>query len=156
MNDIKLVVLRNPNSPLSPSPLLKVEPASGLDCSGISKPRRISAFNGPAAGGRLCTAQGAKGQGTRSRRDRLSLNKATNAPKRFNALDRLRHAAQQAFELRFNGGNIAVDECLVAGHGSAIDGRLLRIGHRFRRGQLHKARGAAASGFVSESLSSTW
>ena len=34
-----------------PSPLLKDEPPSGLVCSGISKPRRISAFSGPAAGG---------------------------------------------------------------------------------------------------------
>src|ERR1700736_6314081 len=35
-----------------PSPLLKDEPVTGLACSGISKPRRISAFSGPAAGGR--------------------------------------------------------------------------------------------------------
>src|ERR1700753_2244848 len=43
---------KNPNSPLAPSPLVKVEPASGLDVWGISKPRRISVSNGPAAGGR--------------------------------------------------------------------------------------------------------
>src|ERR1700733_9173850 len=44
-----------PNSLLAPSPLLKDEPASGLDCSGISKPRRISVKAGRQQG-RLCTA----------------------------------------------------------------------------------------------------
>src|SRR5215208_7672545 len=32
-----LYVSRNPNSPLAPSPLLKDEPAGGLDCSGDLK-----------------------------------------------------------------------------------------------------------------------
>jgi hypothetical protein len=39
---------------------LKVEPARGLVCSGISKPRRISAFNGPAAGGGYVLRTGLK------------------------------------------------------------------------------------------------
>src|SRR5712672_2432738 len=34
-----LHVSRNPNSPLAPSPLLKDEPANGLDCSGDFKGR---------------------------------------------------------------------------------------------------------------------
>src|SRR4051812_37539205 len=53
-----------PNSLLAPSPLLKDEPASGLDCSGISKPRRISVKAGRQQV-RLCTADTAKGQGRR-------------------------------------------------------------------------------------------
>src|SRR5882757_380155 len=55
-----LYVSRNPNSPLAPSPLLKDEPAGGLDCSGISKPRRISAISGPAAGGGYVLPRGPK------------------------------------------------------------------------------------------------
>src|SRR6266404_1004729 len=43
-------VLRNPNSPLAPSPLLKDEPASGLDCSGGIQSRTGYPSNGPAAG----------------------------------------------------------------------------------------------------------
>ena len=39
---------------------MKVEPARGLECSGISKPRRISAFNGPAAGGGYVLRTGLK------------------------------------------------------------------------------------------------
>src|SRR6202011_2555361 len=60
-------VLRNPNSPLAPNPLQKDEPASGLDCSGISKPRRISVKRADSRW-RLCTADAVKGQGTRNRR----------------------------------------------------------------------------------------
>jgi hypothetical protein len=33
---------RNPNSPLAPNPHLEGEPPSGLDCPGMSKPRRRS------------------------------------------------------------------------------------------------------------------
>src|SRR5215212_8323097 len=39
----------NPNSPLAPSPLLKDEPASGLDCSGDFKAAPDIRQNGPAA-----------------------------------------------------------------------------------------------------------
>src|ERR1700680_412328 len=44
-------VLRNPNSPLAPSPLLKDEPASGLDCSGEFKAAPDIRQNGPTASG---------------------------------------------------------------------------------------------------------
>src|SRR5450432_1553615 len=44
-------VLRNPNSPLAPSPLLKDEPASGLDCSGDFKAAPDIRISGPTAGG---------------------------------------------------------------------------------------------------------
>src|SRR5712672_252297 len=59
-----LHVSRNPNSPLAPSPLLKDEPASGLDVRGNSKLRRISVKAGRQQV-RLCTAGAAKGQGRR-------------------------------------------------------------------------------------------
>src|SRR5882757_2530807 len=58
----RFTVLQNPNSPLAPSPLLKDEPASGLDVRGISKPRRISVKAGRQQVP-LCTAHRAKGQG---------------------------------------------------------------------------------------------
>jgi len=45
-----LHVSRNPNSPLAPSPLLKDEPASGLDCSGEFKAAPDIRQSGPAAG----------------------------------------------------------------------------------------------------------
>jgi hypothetical protein len=41
----------NPNSPLAPSPLLKDEPANGLDCSGDFKAAPDIRQNGPTAGG---------------------------------------------------------------------------------------------------------
>ena len=44
---------------MRPALFLKVEPTRGLDCSGISKPRRISATNGPAAGGGYVLRKGA-------------------------------------------------------------------------------------------------
>src|ERR1700722_10357413 len=44
-------VLRKPNSPLAPSPLLKDEPPSGLDCSGDFKAAPDIRRSGPAAGG---------------------------------------------------------------------------------------------------------
>ena len=55
---------RNPNSPPAPSPLLKVEPPSGLDCSGEIQSR--AGYPSKRAGSRcgLCTAGGPKGQGT--------------------------------------------------------------------------------------------
>src|SRR5450759_2400036 len=62
-----LCVLRNPNSPPAPSPLLKDEPASGLDVRGISKPRRISVKTGRQQV-RLCTAGAAKGQAAGNRK----------------------------------------------------------------------------------------
>jgi hypothetical protein len=52
--------LRNPNSPLAPSPLLKDEPASGLDCSGDFKAAPDIRQNGPAAGGGYVLRVGAK------------------------------------------------------------------------------------------------
>src|SRR6185437_15151172 len=57
----------NPNSPPAPSPLLKDEPASGLDFSGNSKPRRISVKRAGCRW-RLCTAGGVKGQDNRNGR----------------------------------------------------------------------------------------
>src|SRR5450756_358978 len=45
----RLTISRNPNSPLAPSPLLKDEPASGLDCSGDFKAAPDIRQNGPAA-----------------------------------------------------------------------------------------------------------
>src|SRR6202041_492622 len=48
---------------LAPSPRLKDKPASGLDCSGISKPRRISVKTGRQQVP-LCTVDAAKGQGS--------------------------------------------------------------------------------------------
>jgi hypothetical protein len=59
----ELSVLRNPNSPLSPSPLLKDEPASGLDCSGVLKPRRKSAHRRADSRWQVSTVGEAKGQG---------------------------------------------------------------------------------------------
>src|ERR1700722_6328506 len=43
--------LTNPNSPPAPSPLLKDEPASGLDCSGEFKAAPDIRQSGPTAGG---------------------------------------------------------------------------------------------------------
>jgi hypothetical protein len=43
-------MLRKPNSHLSPSPLSKDEPVSGLDCSGEFKAAPDIRLNGPAAG----------------------------------------------------------------------------------------------------------
>src|SRR5882724_10040139 len=55
-----LYVSRNPNSPLAPSPLLKDEPASGLDCSGDFKAAPDIRLSGPAAGGGYLLPDGAK------------------------------------------------------------------------------------------------
>src|SRR3981081_4317055 len=51
---------RNPNSPLAPSPLLKDEPASGLDCSGDFKAAPDIRTSGPAAGGGYVLRAGPK------------------------------------------------------------------------------------------------
>src|ERR1700680_496214 len=66
-------VLRNPNSPLAPSPLLKDEPASGLDCSGDFKAAPEIRLSGPAAGGGYVLRAGpkVKAGGNRSLGDRL-------------------------------------------------------------------------------------
>src|ERR1700674_3334433 len=50
----------NPNSPLAPSPLLKDEPASGLDCSGDFKAAPDIRQSGPAAGGGYVLRAGPK------------------------------------------------------------------------------------------------
>src|SRR6202051_589773 len=60
-------VLRNPNSPLAPSPLLKDEPASGLDCSGGIQSRAGYPSKRADSRWRLCTAGTAKGQGAGNR-----------------------------------------------------------------------------------------
>src|SRR3954463_9606122 len=59
---------RNPNSPLAPSPLLKDEPASGLDCFRGIQSR--AGYPSKRAGSRcrLCTAGAVKRQGSRNRR----------------------------------------------------------------------------------------
>src|SRR5450756_2548228 len=56
----RLTISRNPNSPLAPSPLLKDEPASGLDCSGDFKAAPDIRQNGPAAGGGYVLRTGPK------------------------------------------------------------------------------------------------
>src|SRR3979411_730113 len=56
----RFTVLRNPNSPLAPSPLLKDEPASGLDCSGEFKAAPDIRQSGPAAGGGYVLRAGPK------------------------------------------------------------------------------------------------
>src|ERR1019366_5133366 len=53
-----LCVLRNPNSPLAPSPLLKDEPASGLDVRGDFKAAPDIRQNGPAAGAAVYCGRG--------------------------------------------------------------------------------------------------
>lgn len=50
----------NPNSPLAPSPLLKDEPPSGLDCSGDFKAAPDIRQSGPAAGGGYVLRTGPK------------------------------------------------------------------------------------------------
>jgi hypothetical protein len=50
----------NPNSPLAPSPLLKDEPPSGLDCSGDFKAAPDIRQSGPAAGGGYVLRAGPK------------------------------------------------------------------------------------------------
>ena len=50
----------NPNSPLARSPLLKDEPASGLDFRGIFKGAPDIRINGPAAGGGYVLRPGRK------------------------------------------------------------------------------------------------
>jgi hypothetical protein len=50
----------NPNSPLTPSPLLKDEPASGLDFRGIFKAAPDIRINGPATGGGYVLRPGRK------------------------------------------------------------------------------------------------
>jgi hypothetical protein len=58
----------NPNSPLAPSPLLKDEPASGLDFRGIFKAAPDIRINGPAAGGGYVLRTGSKVKVRRERR----------------------------------------------------------------------------------------
>src|SRR6202171_3183653 len=58
-------VLRNPNSPLAPSPLPKDEPASGLDCFRGIQSRAGYPSKRAGSRWRLCTAGVAKGQGMR-------------------------------------------------------------------------------------------
>src|ERR1700754_74104 len=55
-------VSRNPNSPLTPSPLQKDEPASGLDCSGGIQSRAGYPSKRAGSRWRVCTARAAKGQ----------------------------------------------------------------------------------------------
>src|ERR1700677_977334 len=54
----RLSGFRNPNSPLAPSPLLKDEPASGLDCSGDFKAAPDIRQSGPAAGAAMYCGRG--------------------------------------------------------------------------------------------------
>jgi hypothetical protein len=63
----------NPNSPLAPSPLLRDEPASGLDCSGDFKAAPDIRQSGPAAGGGYVLRAGPKVKvvGTEELKDRL-------------------------------------------------------------------------------------
>src|ERR1700722_15745311 len=77
----RLSGFRNPNSPLAPSPLLKDEPASGLDCSGGFQSR--AGYPSKRAGSRwpLCTVGGGKGQG----KERPGASRQANDPRKRGA-----------------------------------------------------------------------
>src|SRR5437868_14492443 len=72
-------VLWNPNRPLAPSPLLKDEPPSELDCWGNSKPRRISVKTGRQQVAAMYCRQDQRSRSAGTRLPRLS----SSAPHRI-------------------------------------------------------------------------
>jgi hypothetical protein len=79
----------NPNSPLAPSPLLKDEPASGLDYSGDFKAAPDIRSSGPAAGGGYVLRAGPKVKvaGTEGLADRLAGGRFDERPDPTDALE---------------------------------------------------------------------